>query len=47
MKKLKISTNCKQKKDEIHTIIHPFKMTWSAESDWEPDDPSEVFQVLV
>ena len=20
----------------------PFRMTWSAESDWEPDDPSEV-----
>ena len=34
--------NCKQSQDEIHTIIHPFKMTWSAESDWEPDDPSEV-----
>ena len=34
--------SCKLKKDEIHTIIHPFKMTWSAESDWEPDDPSEL-----
>ena len=25
-------------------IIAPFKMEWSAESDWEPDDPSEVSQ---
>ena len=24
------------------TIQAPFRMTWSAESDWEPDDPSEV-----
>ena len=23
-------------------IISPFKMEWNAESDWEPDDPSEV-----
>ena len=22
--------------------ISPFSMEWSAESDWEPDDPSEV-----
>ena len=24
------------------TISSPFKMEWCAESDWEPDDPSEV-----
>ena len=24
------------------TFQSPFKMEWSAESDWEPDDPSEV-----
>lgn len=23
-------------------IVSPFKMEWNAESDWEPDDPSEV-----
>ena len=23
-------------------VISPFKMEWSAESDWEPDDPSQV-----
>ena len=32
----------KQEKDNGYTFIQPFKMTWSAESDWEPDDPSEV-----
>ena len=34
--------HCKQKVGKIHTFIQPFKMTWSADSDWEPDDPSEV-----
>ena len=34
--------NHKQSGYELHTFIQPFKMTWSAESDWEPDDPSEV-----
>ena len=34
--------NYKQKEVEVHTFIQPFKMSWSAESDWEPDDPSEV-----
>ena len=24
------------------TVQAPFRMSWSAESDWEPDDPSEV-----
>ena len=23
-------------------IVAPFKMEWSAESDWEPEDPSQV-----
>ena len=23
-------------------VSSPFRMTWAAESDWEPDDPSEV-----
>ena len=23
-------------------VVAPFKMQWSAESDWEPDDPSQV-----
>ena len=23
-------------------IVSPFKMEWTAESDWEPDDPNEV-----
>ena len=32
----------KQEKGKGYTFIQPFKMTWSAESDWEPDDPSEV-----
>ena len=26
----------------LDTISSPFKMEWGAESDWEPDDPSEV-----
>ncbi len=26
------------------TITSPFRMEWSADSDWEPDDPSEVSQ---
>ena len=26
----------------LDTISSPFKMEWCAESDWEPDDPSEV-----
>lgn len=34
--------NYKQKEDDAYTFIQPFKMNWSAESDWEPDDPSEV-----
>ena len=29
-------------KDNLDTISSPFKMEWCAESDWEPDDPSEV-----
>ena len=32
----------KQEENKRYTFIQPFKMTWSAESDWEPDDPSEV-----
>ena len=32
----------KQDDGNRYTFIQPFKMTWSAESDWEPDDPSEV-----
>ena len=32
----------KQEKGDGYTFMQPFKMTWSAESDWEPDDPSEV-----
>ena len=27
---------------DICSISSPFKMEWCAESDWEPDDPSEV-----
>ena len=34
--------NYKKNEIEVHTFIQPFKMSWSAESDWEPDDPSEV-----
>ena len=30
------------KKFNLDTISSPFKMEWCAESDWEPDDPSEV-----
>ena len=26
----------------LDTISSPFRMKWCAESDWEPDDPSEV-----
>ena len=26
----------------LETISSPFKMEWCAESDWEPEDPSEV-----
>ena len=29
-------------KHDLDTISSPFKMEWCAESDWEPDDPSEV-----
>jgi phycoerythrin-associated linker protein len=29
-------------KYNLDTISSPFKMEWCAESDWEPDDPSEV-----
>ena len=29
-------------KQNLDKITSPFKMEWSAESDWEPDDPSEV-----
>ena len=32
----------KQEEHKRYTFVQPFKMTWSAESDWEPDDPSEV-----
>ena len=27
---------------DLDRISSPFKMEWCAESDWEPDDPSEV-----
>ena len=27
---------------DLDKISSPFKMEWCAESDWEPDDPSEV-----
>ena len=30
------------KRFDLDTISSPFKMEWCAESDWEPDDPSEV-----
>ena len=30
------------KEQDICSISSPFKMEWCAESDWEPDDPSEV-----
>ena len=29
-------------KHNLETVSSPFKMEWCAESDWEPDDPSEV-----
>ena len=29
-------------KHNLDTISSPFKMEWCAESDWEPEDPSEV-----
>ena len=29
-------------KFDLDTVSSPFKMEWCAESDWEPDDPSEV-----
>ena len=29
-------------KYNLETISSPFKMEWCAESDWEPEDPSEV-----
>ena len=29
-------------KHNLKTISSPFKMKWCAESDWEPEDPSEV-----
>ena len=29
-------------KQSLDTISSPFKMEWCAESDWEPDDPSDV-----
>jgi len=29
-------------KHKLETISSPFKMEWCAESDWEPEDPSEV-----
>ena len=30
------------KEHDKYSISSPFKMEWCAESDWEPDDPSEV-----
>ena len=30
------------KEQDICSMSSPFKMEWCAESDWEPDDPSEV-----
>ena len=33
--------SCKRHADSTK-IISPFRMEWNAESDWEPDDPSEV-----
>ena len=30
------------KEQDKFSISSPFKMEWCAESDWEPDDPSEV-----
>ena len=31
----------------LQAISSPFKMEWCAESDWEPDDPSEVSLSLI
>ena len=28
--------------DSSSKVVAPFQMSWAAESDWEPDDPSEV-----
>ena len=28
--------------DSLSKVVAPFEMSWAAESDWEPDDPSEV-----
>ena len=28
--------------DSSSIVVAPFEMSWAAESDWEPDDPSEV-----
>ena len=28
--------------DSSSKVVAPFEMSWAAESDWEPDDPSEV-----
>ena len=28
--------------DPSSEVVAPFEMSWAAESDWEPDDPSEV-----
>ena len=28
--------------DAASMVVAPFQMAWAAESDWEPDDPSEV-----
>ena len=30
------------KEQDKYSISSPFKMEWCAESDWEPDDPSDV-----
>ena len=27
---------------DLSKVVSPFRMEWNAESDWEPDDPSEV-----
>ena len=38
IEKLKAASSLHQ----YHRVACPFRMTWAAESDWEPDDPSEV-----
>ena len=38
IEKLKAASSLHQ----YHPVACPFRMTWAAESDWEPDDPSEV-----